>query len=121
MADIALPGSIEPARREKTPAPVGWRRGLHFTLRTNNERAKARNQLQLPVLTQHRPAIAADAPALRGKRRAAVQETVPAHAGGAVAEFRGGRPARRQFGEIDGIGGGGAKAKNAQKNSHGYR
>jgi hypothetical protein len=55
---------------------------------------------------------------MRRKRRAAAQEIPPGHAAGAIAQPRGSGSARRKFGKIDGIGGGGGKA---QKNNGGYK
>src|ERR1700679_2706394 len=74
-------------------------------------RRKPAARLQLTVFAQHRPAFVADAPAMGGKRRTAVQEIAPAHAASAVTKPSSRRPARRQFGKIDRVGGGGGNSK----------
>jgi hypothetical protein len=66
---------------------------------------------QLSVLSQHRAALAAHAPAMSRERRAAAQQIAPGHAAGTVAQSRGRRPAWRKLGEIDGLGGGAGKGK----------
>jgi hypothetical protein len=66
---------------------------------------------QLPVLSQHRAALAAHAPAMSRERCAAAQQIAPGHAAGTVAQPRRGRPAWRKLGKIDGLGGGARKCK----------
>lgn len=75
-------------------------------------------QLQLPVFTQHRAALAADAPAVRGERSATAQEVAPGHAAGMVAISRGRRPARRKLGKIDGAGAGGPDTDKKARGQH---
>ena len=58
---------------------------------------------------QHRAAFAADAPAMGGKRRAALKKIAPRYTGGMIAKLGGGRPAWRKLGQINCIRGGGGK------------
>jgi hypothetical protein len=67
-------------------------------------------RLQLAVFVEHRAAIAADAPAMGGERRATTRKVAPRHAGGAIAHSRGGGLTRRKLGEIDRVGGCSGKA-----------
>jgi hypothetical protein len=55
----------------------------------------------LAVFAQHRAAIVANAPAIRGKRRATTEQIVPGHSAGTIAHPSSGRLARRKFGEIN--------------------
>jgi hypothetical protein len=70
-----------------------------------------RSSLQLSVLSQHRAALVAYAPAMGRERRAAAQQIVPCHAAGTVAPARRRRPAWRKLGKIDGFGGSAGKGK----------
>jgi hypothetical protein len=67
-------------------------------------------RLQLSIFVEHRAAIAADAPAMGGERRATTHQASPRHATGTIAHSSGGRLARREFGEIDRVGGRSSKA-----------
>ena len=72
------------------------RRGFSLQLRYElyaTKIARQRARLQLAVFAQHRAAFVADAPAMGGERRTALQQIAPGHAGGVVAE-----PARRPAG-----------------------
>jgi len=61
-------------------------------------------QLQLAVSLQHGAAAVPDAKSLHRQRVAAAKQIAPGHAGGAVAEFRGGGPTWGQFAEVHGAG-----------------
>ena len=100
-------------RRRATKNPGAAGAGVLYSRYANNAThgMSRRRRSELSVFPEHRAAFVADAPAMGGKRRAAMQEVAPGHAAGVVAQPRGGRPARRQLGEIDGVGGGGGKAK----------
>jgi hypothetical protein len=69
------------------------------------------SSLQLSVLSQHRAALVAHAQAMGRERRAATQQIAPCHAAGTVAPPRRGRPAWRELGKIDGLGGSAGKGK----------
>jgi len=97
---------MRPAQQGKTPALR--RRG--FALPKPKFCGLPTGRLQLSVFVEHRAAIAADAPAMGGERCATTRKVAPRHAGGAIAHSRGGRLARREFGEIDRVGGCSGKA-----------
>jgi hypothetical protein len=106
-------------RDDENKNPGNNCRGFHFhsTRQKRTMRHKflllklQQSSSQLPVLSQHRAALAAHAPAMSRKRRAAAQQIAPGHAAGTVAQPRGRRSAWRKLGKIDGLGGGAGKGK----------
>jgi len=98
-----------PVRATTKNPGASQRRGSSFhTLRLTTQRYIYKDsrqaRLQLTIFTQHRAAFVADAPAMRGKRRATAQKVAPGHATGVVAQAGRGRLARSELRKIDCIG-----------------
>jgi len=72
----------------------------------------------LPVLPQDFAARAADAPALRGESRTALEQVAPGHAGGAVTQPGCSRLAGRKFGHINSAGACAQGAENETRSKH---
>jgi hypothetical protein len=68
-------------------------------------------RLQLAVFVEHCAAFAADAPAMRRKRRAAANHVTPGHPTFLIAHPRGSRTAWRELREINRISGRNTKAE----------
>jgi hypothetical protein len=88
-----------------------------FCTSKDDFRGRPTSRLQLSVFMEDCAAIAADAPAMGGERCATTHQASPRHATGTIAHSSGGRLARREFGEIDRVGG---RSSEANQKACGY-